>query len=81
MARPLRPMWAVADTLGRSRETVRAWIKAGLLEHVSRDPDTGQVLVNMLEVQQLGEQHPPRATRRQSVNTGIQQVLTPPCER
>lgn len=80
MTRPLRPMWAVADALGRSRETVRAWIKAGLLEHVAKDA-AGVVLVNMLEVQLLAEQRPARATRRPKVNAGRIEALTPPCEQ
>lgn len=65
---PLRPMWAVADVMGRSRETLRDWYRNGVLQHVACDVTTRTLLVDMFEAGAVAEQRPARQTRRETAS-------------
>jgi predicted site-specific integrase-resolvase len=60
VTRPVwRPIWAVAEYLGRSQETVRTWRKSGRL--ASTTDASGRIVVDLAQAAELNE----HAARRQ----------------
>ena len=56
----MRPLWAVAKVVDRSKHTVRQWYRDGLLPSSGIDPTTGDRLVDLVAAQALSDAKPRR---------------------